>query len=148
MLPHILQHPLTGIGLGADYKGVSGSSVNPDLNRYAHNAYLYMAGKMGVPALLLFLLAMGAIYSIGRREALSGASPWVRVVGAASAAMMIRFVFASMTEPHLMSDKGIVNIAIAGALVILAGRHSGATVSAGVGAGTVTLGATRRHSRA
>jgi O-antigen ligase len=148
MLPHILQYPLTGIGLGADYKGVSGSSANPDLNRYAHNAYLYMAGKMGVPALMLFLLVMGAIYSIGRREALSGPSPWVRVVGAASAAMMIRFVFASMTEPHLMSDKGIANIAIAGALVILAGRHSGTTASAGGGAGTVRLGATRRHSRA
>ena len=145
MLPHILQYPLTGIGLGADYKGLGVSSRNPDLNRYVHNAYLYMAGKMGVPALLLFLLAMATIFYIGRREAKSDASPWVRVVGAASAAMMIRFVFASMTEPHLMSDHGIVNIAIAGALVILAGQRMGATASAAGGADIVPPGADRSH---
>lgn len=123
MLPHIQQHPLIGIGLGADYKGPGGSSARPDLNRYVHNAYLYMAGKMGLPALAFFLLSMAAIFTIGRHSALSNALPWTRIVGAAGAAMMIRFVFASITEPHLMSDYGVVVIALAGALVYLSARR-------------------------
>ena len=126
MLPHIAQHPLTGLGLGADYKGLSGSSVRDDLNRYVHNAYLYMAGKMGVPALLLYLLMMVAILILGRRLAKSDAPPWVRVVGAASAVMMIRFWVSSITEPHLMSDHGVATIAVCGALVLLAARRASA----------------------
>ncbi len=124
MLPHIRQHPLTGIGLGADYKGASGSTIRPDLNRYMHNAYLYMAGKMGLPALGFVLLAMAAIIAIGRRTATSDALPWSRIVGAASAAMMIRFLFASVTEPHLMSDYGVAVIAIAGALAYLSAQRA------------------------
>ena len=124
MLPHIREHPLIGVGLGADYKGARGSSVRPELNRYVHNAYLYMAGKMGLPALGAFLLSMAAIFAIGRRSARAGASTWARVVGAASAAMMIRFLFASVTEPHLMSDYGVVVIALAGALVYLSAQRA------------------------
>lgn len=124
MLPHIQAHPLLGIGLGADYKGVSGSSLRPELNRYMHNAYLYMAGKMGLPALAFFLLSMAAIFAIGRRLARSDASAWCRLVGAAGGVMMFRFLFASVTEPHLMSDYGVVNIAVAGALVYLAAQRA------------------------
>jgi hypothetical protein len=123
MLPHIKEHPLAGIGLGADYKGLSGSSARPELNRYMHNAYFYMAGKMGLPALLLFVLGMLAIFFIGRRAARQHSLPWSRIVGAAGAVMMIRFFLASITEPHLMSDYGVVVIAICGALVYLAARR-------------------------
>lgn len=129
MVPHIQKHPMTGIGLGADYKGTSGSAATPELNRYIHNAYLYMAGKMGLPALGFFLVSMAAIFLIGRRLARSEAQPWVRLVGAAGAATMIRFVTASVTEPHLMSDHGVVNIAIAGALVYLAAQRAGVPVA-------------------
>ena len=122
MLPHIQEHPLLGIGLGADYKGSSGSSLRPELNRYMHNAYMSMAGKMGLLALAFFLLSIAAIFSIGRRLAQSDFSPWPRLVGAAGAAMMIRFLIASVTEPHFMSDYGVVVIAVAGALVYL-GAH-------------------------
>jgi hypothetical protein len=124
MLPHIQEHPLLGIGLGADYKGVSGSSFRPELNRYMHNAYLYMAGKMGLPALAFLLVSMAAIFAIGRRLARSDASPWCRLVGAAGGAMMFRFLFASVTEPHLMSDYGVVNLAVAAALVYLAAQRA------------------------
>jgi O-antigen ligase len=123
MLPLIKEHPLTGIGLGADYKGGRGSTLRPELNRYVHNAYLYMAGKMGLPALFLFLSFMACVFAIGRRSALGHALPWTRIVGAAGAVMMIRYWFASITEPHLMSDYGVINIAIAGALAILAAQR-------------------------
>jgi O-antigen ligase len=124
MIPHIRRHPFTGLGLGADYKGARGSSVYPDLNRYMHNAYLYMAGKMGLPALAAFLMLTAAIFAIGRRSALSDDSAWQRVVGAAGAVMMVRFGLASVTEPHFMSDYGVVTIAIAGALVYLSAERT------------------------
>ena len=38
--------------------------------------------------------------------------------------MMIRFLVASITEPHFMSDYGLVVIAIAGALVYLGSRRA------------------------
>lgn len=123
MLPLIKEHPLIGIGLGADYKGSRGSSLRPELNRYVHNAYLYMAGKMGLPALFLFLFFMASVFAIGRRSARSHASTWSRIVGAAGAAMIIRFLLASITEPHLMSDYGVINIAMAGALVLLSAQR-------------------------
>jgi O-antigen ligase len=129
MLPHIQAHPLAGIGLGADYKGLGGSAARPDLNRYMHNAYFYMAGKMGLPALALFVLAMLAILAIGRRAARRHSLPWSRMVGAAGAVMMIRFFLASVTEPHLMSDYGVVVIAICGALVYMGARRRDGSTS-------------------
>lgn len=124
MLPLIKEHPLIGVGLGADYKGAGGSIQRPELNRYVHNAYLYMGGKMGLPALVFFLLFMAGVFAIGRRSALSHALPWTRIVGAAGAAMMIRFLLASITEPHLMSDYGVIVIAIVGALVWLSSART------------------------
>ena len=132
MLPHIQKYPLTGIGLGADYKGAN-RSPDPDLNRYVHNAYLYMGGKMGLPALGFFLVAIFAIFAMGRRSARGNASRWTRIVGAACAAMMINFMLASVTEPHFMEDYSLVLIAVAGALVCLSARHA-----AGVGTPTTT----------
>jgi hypothetical protein len=129
MLPHIKEHPLIGIGLGADYKGARGSTSRPELNRYVHNSYISIAGKMGLPALFFFLLFVVGVFTIGRRSTLSHALPWSRIVGAAGAAMMIYFLLASITEPHLTSDYGVVNIAIAGALVYLAAAR---TAAAGV----------------
>ena len=122
MLPHLLRHPFGGVGLGAEYKGASRLSADADLNRYVHNGYLYMGGKMGPPALLFFLAAIAAIVAIGRRGATSGASPWRRVVGASGAAMMINFLLASVTEPHFMMDYSLVQIAIVGALVYLSAQ--------------------------
>ncbi len=130
MIPQIQAQPFMGVGLGADYKGARGSTLHPDLNRYVHNAYLYMGGKMGLPALLFFLLFMASIFAIGRRSALGHGLPWTRVVGAASAAMMIRFLLASITEPHLMQDYGVVCISVAAALVILSARLPAHTVPA------------------
>jgi len=124
MLPHIQRHPLTGLGLGANYKNLGGSAVRPELDRYVHNAYVYIAGKMGIPALAFLLLAIGTIFSIGRRSAISDASPTIRIIGAASAAMMISFLLAAITEPHFQSDYSLVVIGIAGAMVYLNARHA------------------------
>lgn len=131
MLPHVQRHPFGGVGLGAEYKGASRLSADADLNRYVHNGYLYMGGKMGLPALLLFLAAIAAIVAIGRRGSKRDAPPWSRVVGASGAAMMIYFLLASVTEPHFMMDYSLVLIAIIGALVCLSAQRIGSAPRAG-----------------
>jgi hypothetical protein len=125
IVPHILKYPFSGLGLGADYKKANRSNADPDLNRYIHNAYLYMAGKMGLPALGAFLLAMMIVFFMGRRSAKTSADSFNRIVGAASASMMISFWLASVTEPHFMMDYSLVVIAIAGALVYLCAKGDG-----------------------
>ena len=118
IIPHILNYPISGLGLGADYKKSNRSTVDSDLNRYIHNAYLYMAGKMGVPALMIFLFAISSVIAIGRHSAKSDQAPrWKRIVGGTSAAMMINFLLASLTEPHFMMDYSLVLIAISAAMV-------------------------------
>jgi O-Antigen ligase len=116
IIPHIMKYPFSGIGLGADYKKSNRSTADSDLNRYVHNAYLYMSGKMGLPALFAFLTAMMTVLAMGRRSAKTGISRWNRIVGAASAGMMISFFLASVTEPHFMMDYSLVLIAMAAAM--------------------------------
>lgn len=131
--PYILKYPFSGLGLGADYKKSNRSNADPDLNRYIHNAYLYMAGKMGLPALASFLLAMLTIFSMGRRSAKFDADSFNRIVGAACASMMISFLLASVTEPHFMMDYSLVVIAVAGALVYLGAKNNDIPLRAKVG---------------
>jgi O-antigen ligase len=145
MLPQIQQHPWTGLGLGADYIKRRGASADSGLDRYVHNAYLYMAGKLGLPALLFFLATVAAILAIGRRCAKSDAPASSRVIGAAGAAMMVCFLLASVTEPHFMSDYSLVVIAVVGALVVLSAQ--GAT-AAGATATAQSLAARSSLSRA
>jgi O-antigen ligase len=123
IVPHIQKYPFSGLGLGADYKKANRSTADLDLNRYIHNAYLYMAGKMGIPALCAFLAAMFAVLTMGRRTAKTGGDHFNRIVGAASASMMISFLLASVTEPHFMMDYSLVVIAIAAALVYLVAQN-------------------------
>lgn len=124
MLPRIEEQPLTGIGLGADYISRKGISSTSALDRYVHNTYLFIAGKLGLPALTFWLAAVAAIFVMGRRLAKAGHSPGARVIGAAGAAMMGCYVLAAVTEPHFHSDYSLVVIASVGALVYLSARRA------------------------
>jgi hypothetical protein len=147
MLPHIQKHPLAGLGLGANYKGWA-TAGRPELDRYVHNAYVFIAGKMGLPALAFLLLTIGAIFAIGRRSANSDASPGVRIIGAAGAAMMISFLLAAVTEPHFQSDYSLVVIAIVGALAYLNARHAATVGVPAVPGVPDLLAAVKKPSRA
>ena len=77
---------------------------------------LYVMTVLGLPALAAFLMAMLTVLAMGRRTAKTGAPAWNRIVGAASAGMMISFFLASVTEPHFMMDYSLVLIAMAAAM--------------------------------
>jgi O-Antigen ligase len=63
ILPQIVEHPLAGKGLGATYEisgaavleGPKGEQVD---HHYVHNLYLLVAFRLGIPALLIFLVVL------------------------------------------------------------------------------------------
>jgi O-antigen ligase len=104
----ILRHPLTGIGLGATitfvsplYDALAAAADVPQTNIYVHDSYVWVALKLGLPALVVFLLLLGAVI----REAYAG---YRRVIHArakrlmlAALASLVALVMVSLSEPHL-----------------------------------------------
>jgi O-antigen ligase len=63
ILPHVAEHPILGKGLGATFEiagdavleGPKGEQVD---HHYIHNLYLLVAFRLGIPALLIFLVML------------------------------------------------------------------------------------------
>jgi O-antigen ligase len=63
ILPHVAEHPILGKGLGATFEiagdavleGPKGEQVD---HHYIHNLYLLVAFRLGIPALLVFLVML------------------------------------------------------------------------------------------
>lgn len=129
VLPQIESKPILGLGLGAEYRKNYASDVVPEQNRYIHNGYLYVAAKMGIPAVLLLVcFVVGILVHSTRivRDPLYGSEE--KVICAAGGAMMLRFLFASITEPHFMADYGISVICIVAGIIVGARRTESAQV--------------------
>jgi O-antigen ligase len=104
----ILSHPLTGIGLGATftfvsplYDALAESADVPQTNIYVHDSYVWVALKLGLPALVVFLLLLGAVI----REAYAGyrlvTDPRASRLMLGALASLVALVVVSLSEPHL-----------------------------------------------
>ena len=104
---HIVQSPLVGIGLGGEYR-----SWVPDIRqfsehtRYIHNAYVFMAVKLGLPAAVLLVVMLLRIWwrSLRLRHAPGPREDtlWVAIVGSFLSILAI-----STTQPELVSTHTI-----------------------------------------
>lgn len=104
---HIVQSPLVGIGLGGEYR-----SWVPDIRnfsehtRYIHNAYVFMAVKLGLPAAVLLVVMLLRIWwrSLRLRHApgLREDTSWVAIVGS-----FLSILAMSTTQPELVSTHTI-----------------------------------------
>lgn len=123
------KNPLLGVGLGNEYRGATllrQREVLGDLRftRFVHNAYLYIAVKMGIPALMVFCwLCLAFLIDgwRGYRQAQPGI--WQPI----TLAMLVSFVglmFWSNTQPHFMVEEGALFIGMLMGLVA-AGRQLG-----------------------
>lgn len=64
---NIYQSPLLGVGVGGEYRNwISQLSIFPDHTRYIHNSYLFIALKLGLPTLILYLWLFGANWNLAR----------------------------------------------------------------------------------
>ena len=123
VMPQIAANPLLGLGLGAAYRAPAGSDALPEQVRYIHDGYLYLASKMGIPALALMLWCLGVVLAFSWQGARTGHDARLRSVHAAVCACVIGLLLASITEPHLMRDSSLAFVGIAAGLVVAMRRY-------------------------
>jgi O-antigen ligase len=104
----VADHPITGIGPGAELTFIS-PLYNKDLESadvpytdiYVHNSYVWVALKLGLPALAVF----AGLLLVALRQAHDGyrraTDPRARRLQLGAFATMVALVLASFTEPHL-----------------------------------------------
>jgi len=104
----IRDRPLTGIGLGASitfisplYDSVLEVSNVPHTNIYVHNSYVWVALKLGLPALAVFLALLVAVVSSaygGYRRTTDRRDRRLMLGGLAT---LVALVLVASSEPHL-----------------------------------------------
>ena len=127
VMPQIAAHPVLGLGLGAAYRAPALSDALPEQVRYIHDGYLYLASKMGVPALALLLWCLGVVMLFSWRGARTEADAQFRGVHAAVCAAVIGVLLASITEPHLMRDSSLAFMGVAAGVVVAMRRQANRT---------------------
>ena len=96
VIGQIREHPLTGNALGATiFWGRPWEGVKPETDEYAHNGYLWLAWKVGIPAALLLLSLFLA--AIVRRPPDGDALQRAFALGSAAALLVL--LLASITFP-------------------------------------------------
>ncbi|MDE2400454.1 MAG: O-antigen ligase family protein [Burkholderiales bacterium] len=110
-IPQILNHPLLGLGFGAEYKPrLVETKFFTEQTRYIHNGYLYILLKTGFVG---FLLYMGnyfyIVYSCFKGGKYRSKEYTSRV---ALGALLIGTLFLNVTQPDLFSASTIASIAV------------------------------------
>ena len=101
VLGRIAAHPIAGSGLGASiWWGRPWESVPPRSNTYAHNGYLWLAWKLGLPAAVL--LSALLLAGVMRRGPPTGGPLFHAVRNGAQAGLLVLLV-AMVTFPSVTS---------------------------------------------
>jgi O-antigen ligase len=101
VLDRIAAHPIVGSGLGASiWWGRPWESVAPRSNTYAHNGYLWLAWKLGLPAAIL--LSALLVAAVLRRGPPTGGPLFHAVRNGAQAGLLLLLV-AMVTFPSVNS---------------------------------------------
>ncbi len=101
VLDQIAAHPIVGSGLGASiWWGRPWESVPPRSNTYAHNGYLWLAWKLGLPAAIL--LSALLVTAVMRRGPPSGGPLFHAVRNGAQAGLLV-LLLAMVTFPSVNS---------------------------------------------
>jgi O-antigen ligase len=125
----VLKNPILGVGLGNEYRGVTllrQREVLGDLRftRFIHNAYLYIAVKLGIPALIVFGWMCLAFLINGWRSYRRMRPGIWQAVTLAMLAGFVGLLFWSNTQPNFMVGEGTLFIGVLMGLVA-AGRQLG-----------------------
>ena len=109
ILPHIAEHPVLGSGLGATFEisgnavlqGPKGEQVD---HHYIHNLYLLIAFRLGIPILLVFLLALWKYFRWAIRNLRTpDLSPKNTSLMTGLVAVMFGEVLLSLTSPTFLN---------------------------------------------
>ena len=108
----IQAHPLIGWGLADEiYFGLPWLQTPPTADSFAHNGYLWLSWKLGIPAALLLFAAIG--WAIAARPP-PGIDPLYRAVRLGAQASLLLLAVISITFPSFSA----LNITAAGGLLL------------------------------
>ncbi len=117
--------PLTGTGLGV-YRNAYPSYREPGLMKavtFAHNDFLHLAATAGVPALVLFLAWIAAVFRAGLRALASGGEDFLSSMMPAVLAAMFALLVHGLVDFNLMIPANrMIFFILAGVAVSAAGR--------------------------
>jgi hypothetical protein len=130
----IQDYPLTGVGLGGDYKQTTSSQGSfANETSYIHNAYMYFPLKMGIHAALIpFLLMLAFARSAISAFRESGSD---RGLLAITCGAFLVPVITSYTQPEWASAQGITAFSIFMSMIVLHARFRASQLQASVGSG-------------
>jgi O-antigen ligase len=117
-LPHIMRSPLTGIGIGAEYRRwMHEVATFEEHTRYVHNNYIFIALKTGIPSVLALLTLLLTAWWRGWRgtRRLDVPQRALRVAGVAS---LFPLLGISITQPELVSPVSVLMFVM---LIVLMG---------------------------
>ena len=129
-LRRIAERPLTGVGIGGDYKHTVSSSGSFGVETsYIHNAYLYFPLKMGLLASLIPVAFMVA-FALTVRRVLRRRTNLDRGLLAALCGAFVVPVLTSGTQPEWVTPRGIAALALFMALTLMLLRDDGQAAAA------------------
>jgi hypothetical protein len=117
VIEEIELHPFIGSGLGAGmWWGRPDAKVPPRVHYFAHNGYLWLAWRLGIPLAIALVAVM--LYAAGRRGIARGTPLFASVVIGAQAAL-IALLIASVTFPAIRSRPIIPTIGLLVAMCLV-----------------------------
>ena len=118
-LDSINRNPALGVGLGNAYRRLTpdeAQSRNPRFARFLENSYLYIATKLGVPALVIFGWLITTIVFVSYKAMKSARDPTMKAIGLASFATLIGLIVWGFTHPVLFLPEHTLVIGLVGGI--------------------------------
>lgn len=113
----ISRNPMLGVGMGNSYRRLTSQEAqnrNIRFTRFMENSYLYIATKMGLPALAVFGWLAAAIV-VGSYQGLKRArDPFTKAIALATFASLIGLLFWGLTHPVLVLPEHTLVVGLIG----------------------------------
>jgi O-antigen ligase len=121
-IPQIIDNPILGLGLGHDYRqpmlSITPGNDADTQSRFIHNGYLYVALKLGIPALICYLLFISVYFVQARKTIHLLTDQRQRAYLAATTGLMVMPLFTSLTRPEWMTASSTAVFAICFGLLV------------------------------
>ena len=121
----IAENPILGVGLGNSYRRLTSEeaqSRNARFARFMENTYLYIATKMGLPALAVVGWLIVTIIAVIHRSFKSAQDPILRGLSLASLATITGIVFWGISHPVLFLPENTLIVGLVGGVGEAIGR--------------------------
>jgi O-antigen ligase len=111
----IRNHPVTGVGLGNAYRGLTAREAETRYTRFVRfieSSYLYVATKMGLPGLAILIWFVLASVLGGWRNYRAAADPVLKGLSLACVASLAGVLVWAFVHPLLMLPEYTINIGL------------------------------------